>query len=306
MTKILSILLAFLVLFSFPTKAFADTPKWRLLYTDWGTCQQSKFTFESSGTPTVSTDGMIAIGYTTEASCDKTAVSGVRDTSGGLQAALVGAYKLFPFLDFDGDGIADDEDSDIDGDGDPNATDPNDYNPDITSNNPPDDDSNDGDGNGDNDNPPPPGSCPPGYTGTPPACVFTPPPPPPDKCPAGFTGTPPNCKKDNKCPEGKEWDEASQSCKDKKEDDSPLVCEPLWNSEKNEEKGFTLAKLATTLITILPSSPDSVRLPTIIANFGGAGSLAGNLGLELYSGVWQYLGIIAFVKFYKLIPGKMS
>jgi hypothetical protein len=68
----------------------------------------------------------------------------------------------------------------------------------------------------------------------------------------------------------------------------------------------TLADAANMLASILPQTPTNMRLPTLIANMGGQGSLAGNLGLELYSAAWQYFSVIAFVKFYKLIPGKMS
>lgn len=71
-----------------------------------------------------------------------------------------------------------------------------------------------------------------------------------------------------------------------------------------EDNKHSLAKLADALANFLPSSPDNVRLPTIIENLSGEQTLASNLAIELYSSAWQYLAIIAFVKFYKLIPGK--
>jgi hypothetical protein len=89
--------------------------------------------------------------------------------------------------------------------------------------------------------------------------------------------------------------------------DSCSILHPVSDSKLNADKeaGF-LKSAADLLISILPSTPNSMRLPTILANMGGQGSLAGNLALELYSTAWQYFAIIAFVKFYKLIPGKMT
>lgn len=68
----------------------------------------------------------------------------------------------------------------------------------------------------------------------------------------------------------------------------------------------TFVQVANALAGILPQTPNNMRLPTLISNMGGQGSLAGNLALELYSASWQYFAVIAFVKFYKLIPGKMT
>lgn len=62
--------------------------------------------------------------------------------------------------------------------------------------------------------------------------------------------------------------------------------------------------VANTLISILPQTPNNLRLPTIIANFAGQGTLGSNLALELYSSLWQFYALIAFIKFYKMIPGK--
>jgi hypothetical protein len=58
--------------------------------------------------------------------------------------------------------------------------------------------------------------------------------------------------------------------------------------------------------SILPQSPDNMKLSTLVTSAGGVGTLGGNLLLELFSGVWQYLGIVVFIKFYKLIPFKAT
>ncbi len=78
------------------------------------------------------------------------------------------------------------------------------------------------------------------------------------------------------------------------------------SSELDSNKPGFLAAAANSLVKILPQTPENMRLPTLIANMGGQGSLAGNLAYELYSACWQYFGVIAFIKFYKLIPGKMT
>jgi hypothetical protein len=59
-------------------------------------------------------------------------------------------------------------------------------------------------------------------------------------------------------------------------------------------------------INLMPSSPDSVRIPTQIENLTGEGTLAANLLIELYSAGWQFLTIMAFIKFYRLIPFKST
>lgn len=67
-----------------------------------------------------------------------------------------------------------------------------------------------------------------------------------------------------------------------------------------------LVRIGNSLINFLPQSPENVRIPNIIANMVGQGTIGANLAIELYSAVWQYLAIIVFVKFYKLIPGKST
>ena len=77
----------------------------------------------------------------------------------------------------------------------------------------------------------------------------------------------------------------------------------IIKSKKDDDSSFSPTDV---FVKILPKTPDNLRLPTLIANMGGQGSLAGNFAVEIYSAAWQYFAIIAFIKFYKLIPGKMT
>ncbi len=63
---------------------------------------------------------------------------------------------------------------------------------------------------------------------------------------------------------------------------------------------------ADWLISFLPSSPESLRIPTQIQELFGQKSLAANLMIELYSAGWQFFVILALIKFYKLIPFKAT
>lgn len=89
-------------------------------------------------------------------------------------------------------------------------------------------------------------------------------------------------------------------------DCEPSSCEALYNDQKLQEKGFTLAQVADKMSEILPASPDAIRIPTILSNFAGDGSLAAQLAIEVYSGAWQALGLAAFITFWKLLPGKST
>lgn len=79
----------------------------------------------------------------------------------------------------------------------------------------------------------------------------------------------------------------------------------LFSSESGIDANI-LTGLGNAFINILPSSPNEVRIPTILNNMLGQGSLGGNLAVSLYNGIWQYMAIIVFVKFYKLLPGKST
>lgn len=59
-------------------------------------------------------------------------------------------------------------------------------------------------------------------------------------------------------------------------------------------------------VSLMPSSPDSLRIPTIIERMTGEQTLASNLAIELYSAGWQMFVLLAIIKFYKLIPGKST
>jgi hypothetical protein len=54
------------------------------------------------------------------------------------------------------------------------------------------------------------------------------------------------------------------------------------------------------VISMLPQSPENMRIPTLITRISGENSLAGNLAIELYSGVWQFLGILTSFKLFKV------
>jgi hypothetical protein len=54
------------------------------------------------------------------------------------------------------------------------------------------------------------------------------------------------------------------------------------------------------VVSMLPASPTSVRIPTLITKMAGENSLAGNLAIELYSGAWQFLGILTSFKLFKV------
>lgn len=67
-----------------------------------------------------------------------------------------------------------------------------------------------------------------------------------------------------------------------------------------------IEKGADLIINILPSSPETIKIPTIIEKELGKGSLGAKLILELYSGCWQALALVALIKLYKLIPFKST
>ena len=54
------------------------------------------------------------------------------------------------------------------------------------------------------------------------------------------------------------------------------------------------------IIALLPQSPTGMRIPTLITKMAGENTLAGNLAIELYSGAWQFLGILTSFKLFKI------
>lgn len=83
-------------------------------------------------------------------------------------------------------------------------------------------------------------------------------------------------------------------------------CYLLHPPDQSQNGGGVFIDAANAVSSILPSTPNFLRLPTLISTFAGQGSLAGNLAVELYSTIWQYYAVIAFCKFYQLIPGKLT
>jgi hypothetical protein len=65
----------------------------------------------------------------------------------------------------------------------------------------------------------------------------------------------------------------------------------------NGKVGFPGINQVTSM---LPASPANMRIPTLITRMAGQNSLAGNLAIELYSGVWQFLGILTSFKLFKI------
>jgi hypothetical protein len=65
----------------------------------------------------------------------------------------------------------------------------------------------------------------------------------------------------------------------------------------NGKVGFPGINQVTSM---LPASPANMRIPTLITKMAGQNSLAGNLAIELYSGVWQFLGILTSFKLFKI------
>lgn len=80
----------------------------------------------------------------------------------------------------------------------------------------------------------------------------------------------------------------------------------LFSSASPQLTPGYLTSAGTVLINLLPSSPDSVRIPTIINQALGQGTLGANVAIELYSTIWQFLTVILLIKFYKLIPFKAT
>lgn len=67
-----------------------------------------------------------------------------------------------------------------------------------------------------------------------------------------------------------------------------------------------IMRSAEWLIERMPSSPDAIRLPTILQRQFGTGTLASELAIMLFNAVWQFLALQVSIGFYKLIPGKMT
>lgn len=74
-------------------------------------------------------------------------------------------------------------------------------------------------------------------------------------------------------------------------------------SSSDNSEGFNFASLGAAIAPLLPQSPEQFRLPTIISNMAGQGTLAANLAIELFSAVWQYAALLLGFKFIKFLRG---
>jgi len=93
-----------------------------------------------------------------------------------------------------------------------------------------------------------------------------------------------------------------------------------WSRQLNEEEkdlywcilsssssgNFNVLSAGDFLIQFLPSTPEAFRIPNQIELLFQDQTLAASLMIELYSAGWQFLLIMAFVKFYRLIPFKAT
>ncbi len=69
---------------------------------------------------------------------------------------------------------------------------------------------------------------------------------------------------------------------------------------------FNILTAGDFLIQFLPSTPEAFRIPNQIELLFQEQTLAASLMIELYSAGWQFLLIMAFIKFYRLIPFKAT
>ncbi len=85
-----------------------------------------------------------------------------------------------------------------------------------------------------------------------------------------------------------------------------LGCHAPSASPSSSGDGFSwgsISSLAASSAAFLPQSPDQFRLPTIISNMTGQGTLASQLAIELFSAVWQYAALLLSFKFIKFLRG---
>ncbi len=92
-----------------------------------------------------------------------------------------------------------------------------------------------------------------------------------------------------------------------------------WSRQLNEEEkdlywcllssssgNFNILSTGDFLIQFLPPTPEAFRIPNQIELLFQDQTLAASLMIELYSAAWQFLLIMAFIKFYRLIPFKAT
>lgn len=71
--------------------------------------------------------------------------------------------------------------------------------------------------------------------------------------------------------------------------------------------GFLVCSAADSLFSILPSTPDNLKISSLISSIGSSLPLIGS-GIihELFTTVASIVGILVVIKIYKLLPFKMS
>lgn len=84
---------------------------------------------------------------------------------------------------------------------------------------------------------------------------------------------------------------------------SDLGCYASYRSSSSENSEFDMVSAVASFAPFLPESPSQFRLPTIISNMSGQGTLAANLAIELFSAIWQYVALLLCFKLFKLIRG---
>jgi hypothetical protein len=79
-----------------------------------------------------------------------------------------------------------------------------------------------------------------------------------------------------------------------------------WCLFSSGSGNFNILTAGDFLIQFLPSTPEAFRIPNQIELLFQEQTLAASLMIELYSAAWQFLLIMAFIKFYRLIPFKAT
>jgi hypothetical protein len=79
-----------------------------------------------------------------------------------------------------------------------------------------------------------------------------------------------------------------------------------WCLLSGSSGNFNILTAGDFLIQFLPSTPEAFRIPNQIEELFQEQTLAASLMIELYSAGWQFLLIMAFIKFYRLIPFKST
>jgi hypothetical protein len=79
-----------------------------------------------------------------------------------------------------------------------------------------------------------------------------------------------------------------------------------WCLLSGSSGNFNILTVGDFQIQFLPSTPEAFRIPNQIELLFQEQTLAASLMIELYSAAWQFLLIMAFIKFSRLIPFKAT